>query len=104
MHKRRRRSPSTKSTTHQSVEKQHALPDSIAKANREHRRGTRAARWSKRTCKPQRRKRVQATSFQLVSHFSSKVVLQLSVSGSRRLPLIVNSHSSSALSSFLCLA
>src|SRR5436309_13047058 len=80
MHRRRRRSPSAKSTTRQSIEKQHAHPDLIAKVNREHCRGTGAARWSKRTCKPQRRKRAQATSFQLVSHFSSKVVLQLRAS------------------------
>src|SRR2546423_1402957 len=72
MHKRRRPSPSAKSTADQSAEKQHVLPDSIAKGNRENCRETKGARWSRRTCKPRTGKRAQATSFQLASHVSSK--------------------------------
>ena len=80
MHTRRPRSPSAKSTTDQSIERQHALLDLIAKVNREHCRETRAARWSRRTCKPQTRKRSQATSIQLAFRPSSNVVFQLTAS------------------------
>src|SRR5207244_10861112 len=73
MHKRRLRLTSAKSTIHPFVEKQHVLPDLIAKANREYRRETKGARWSRRTCKRQTQKKAQAISFQLASHFSSNV-------------------------------
>src|SRR6266478_4273655 len=80
MRKRRLRPPSAKSTIDPSVEKQHALPDSIAKANRENRRETKGARWSRHTCKSQTQKKAQAISFQLAFRPSSNVVFVFTAS------------------------
>src|SRR5213082_3024298 len=90
MHKRRRRSPSAKSTTHQSVEKQHALPDSIAKANREHRRGNKSSQMVKAHMQAPKAKKSASNFIPIgVALFIKGRSSACSVSGSRRLPLIV---------------